>query len=236
MAEKSSEKAVRLGPGIVSLYSPCDLATNWCASPLTITALAIEPALMVAAVEMRGCGTPEMRPTGGTDDARIAQSVLALRSDLLAGCPAGPLFGEQLVFGLTNYLIQGYGTATPSQLRVRRGGLGRGRERRLKDYIEANIDEPLHITTLSALVGLSPYHLGRMFKLETGLTLHQYVIARRIAAATRLLDTKMTLTEVAFATGFSSHSHFTVCFAAQIGVTPKAFRAARTRSSRSFTS
>lgn len=64
----------------------------------------------------------------------------------------------------------------------------------------------------------------------TGLAPHQYVLARRIELAKRLImTTHRSVQEVAWSVGFENISHFRRQFAAQIGVVPGALRRATRR-------
>lgn len=77
---------------------------------------------------------------------------------------------------------------------------------------------------LSDELEVSPFHLARTFRHWTGQTVHKYLTALRIAAALDFIATGMPLTEVAEATGFSSHSHFTQTFGALLGESPSSWR------------
>src|SRR5262245_37904844 len=62
---------------------------------------------------------------------------------------------------------------------------------------------------------------ARCFKTSMGLAPHQYVIARRMELAKRLvLTTKLTIAEIAWAIGYQNIGHFRRLFSAHIGVTP----------------
>jgi AraC family transcriptional regulator len=71
-----------------------------------------------------------------------------------------------------------------------------------------------------------PYHFARQCKAATGLTPHQYVIARRVERARQLLQarTNLSLAEVALRAGFSDQSQFGYHFKRLVGVTPGRFR------------
>lgn len=108
-----------------------------------------------------------------------------------------------------------------------KGGLAPALRRRLGDYIEQNLAEPLSLGELAALAALSEYHFARMFRESFGMPPHQYVLARRLARAGELLrQGRLALSEVALACGFSSASHFANRFRAALGATPGEYRAA----------
>jgi AraC-like DNA-binding protein len=71
----------------------------------------------------------------------------------------------------------------------------------------------------------SPDHLTRIFRRETGSTLHGYLVRLRLAVALdAVIETEVDLTELAFDLGFASHSHLTYAFRRRYGVPPGAVR------------
>ena len=98
---------------------------------------------------------------------------------------------------------------------------------RVAEAVEARLDETLTLADLAAVAGLSTFHFARSFRAATGLAPHQYVLARRIDLAKRLvLTTAEPVQEIAWSAGFENVSHFRRQFAAQIGVLPGALRTA----------
>jgi AraC family transcriptional regulator len=106
-------------------------------------------------------------------------------------------------------------------------GLSQERLRRVRDYVEAHLDEDLSLTVLADIACLSPYHFSRSFKQAAGVGLQRYVIQRRVERAKRLMrQTHEPLALIAQEAGFADQSHFTIAFRREIGVTPGRFRAA----------
>jgi AraC-like DNA-binding protein len=71
----------------------------------------------------------------------------------------------------------------------------------------------------------SPFHLSRVFRRETGYSLHGYRTQLRLRLALhRLPDSNGELTSLAFDLGFASHSHFTDTFRREFGVSPSEVR------------
>lgn len=100
------------------------------------------------------------------------------------------------------------------------------RLRRVRDLIEARLDEDLSLETLAGEAGMSCWHFLRMFRRETGATPHLYLLQRRLARARALLAAGETPAAVASATGFTDQSHLTHRFRRTYGVTPARFRRA----------
>ena len=92
-------------------------------------------------------------------------------------------------------------------------------------YVENAYSNPCTIDTLAAISGLSRYHFIRMFKCVTGQSPSCYVIQTRLrAAATRLAETKASVSEIALDVGFNDISHFGAQFRAAFGCTPRQMR------------
>lgn len=93
------------------------------------------------------------------------------------------------------------------------------------DYIYYHLHEPIHTETLAEHVGLNRSYLSTLFKKETGQTLSQYILLKRIEAAQNMLRfSDYSYAEIAASLAFSSQSHFIRVFRAQTGYTPKEFR------------
>lgn len=85
----------------------------------------------------------------------------------------------------------------------------------------------LGVEELARRVHASPYHLCRVFKRETGLTIGTYSMRLRLrSAAERLTWSQSPITQVAHRFGFSSHAHFTAAWSAEFGSPPSDLRRA----------
>lgn len=92
------------------------------------------------------------------------------------------------------------------------------------DYLEQHYADSITLDRLSALAGLSKYHLIRSFTRQKGISPYCYLEAIRIGKAKGLLETGALPVEVAFQTGFSDQSHFSNLFKRLIGLTPRQYR------------
>ena len=109
-----------------------------------------------------------------------------------------------------------------------RGGLSPAALRRVKDYIDGNLDKSIDIATLAEIAGLSVFHFARAFKQSEGATPHGYLLERRLERARKLLTTtNLTHAEIAFATGLSDASHLARLFRQHLGVSPSTFKLSR---------
>src|SRR5262249_19577689 len=105
-------------------------------------------------------------------------------------------------------------------------GLSPERLQRVRDYVEAHLDEDLSLTVLADIACLSPYHFSRSFKHAVGVGPQRYVIQRRLERAKTLLRrTCQPLALIALEAGFGDQSRFTTIFHREMGVTPGRFRA-----------
>ena len=105
------------------------------------------------------------------------------------------------------------------------GGLAPAALRRVREYVEQHFAEKICSGTLATITGLSPGHFNRAFKQSTGFSPHQYVVQRRVAAATELLEkTDRSVVDIALETGFAHQSHFCRTYVVATGETPGACR------------
>ena len=112
------------------------------------------------------------------------------------------------------------------QMRPRiRGGLPPRALRRVREFIEMRLEKSISIQVLADIAGLSMYHFARAFKQSEGMTPHEYVIHCRVQRAKDLLTaSKLPLSEIALASGFSDQSHLARRFREYVGVTPSSYR------------
>jgi AraC family transcriptional regulator len=169
--------------------------------------------------------TLELQERQELKDARIEHLLYALRQDWEEGSPAGSLYGEWLVNGISVCLAAQYATSSlkPSPSA---SVMPRSRLNKVFAYVDANMEEAVHLSTLAEAAGMSVYHFAKLFKASTGTSPHQYVLRRRIERAKELLrKPDLSLSEISLQAGFSDQSHLTNVFRRILGVTPSRFRA-----------
>lgn len=103
-----------------------------------------------------------------------------------------------------------------------------GREHRsvkkVKEAIRAHPESDVSLDMLSALTGLSKFHLLRVFKREVGVTPHLYQTCLRVHLAKVKLGRGHDLAQIALGLGFADQAHFTRVFKRYTQVTPGQFR------------
>jgi len=96
---------------------------------------------------------------------------------------------------------------------------------RAKDRIDAASHEAWPVRRLAEISGVSEAHFARSFKRAFGLPPHRYLLTRRIEQAAALLrDSDLSITEIAFATGWESLGTFGRIFRDVTGHSPGALR------------
>ncbi|NDH52313.1 MAG: GlxA family transcriptional regulator [Betaproteobacteria bacterium] len=91
--------------------------------------------------------------------------------------------------------------------------------------MQANIEEPLPLDEIAALVGVSRRQIERLFKRYVGQVPTRYYLDMRLRRARELLlQTAMSVMEIAVACGFQSPPHFSKCYRSLFGHTPSAER------------
>lgn len=96
---------------------------------------------------------------------------------------------------------------------------------RLLAYVDEHFRENQSLSDLEQHFFISRYHICRLFKKETGLTLSQYVNRKKISLAQQLLkDPDLTVNAVGQEVGFHSPQHFSQVFKTLTGMTPSDYR------------
>jgi AraC family transcriptional regulator len=188
----------------------------------------VEPAL-VGRVAAEAFGLDPARltvpPLDGLDLPHVRAAMGAVDAELAAGGPGGSLAAEALANVLAVHLVR-HVLAPRRPTRGRDGTLPRARLRAVVEYVEDHLGAGPSLDEMAAVARVSPYHFARQFKAATGLPPHQFVIARRVERARRLMQTgsDVSLAEIAACAGFSDQSRFSQHFKRLAGVTPGEFR------------
>jgi AraC-like DNA-binding protein len=219
----SSNHAVLLSAGIPYRYSypaaigdHC-LVLSW---PVEASDLPGWRATPFARVETTARGVAPVLPPA----AVLARECLRR---LLTAADAEPLAIQTSALALLDAVL-GTLDSEPRDREIRRRRNGTRVEARVERVKQLVCTEPARRWTLEALAAaanVSAHHLAHEFKARVGVSVYEYVLRARLAAALEhVLDSSRDLTRIALDAGFSSHSHFTAHFRARFGTTPHALR------------
>ena len=90
----------------------------------------------------------------------------------------------------------------------------------LMAYMDAHASEDLNVDKLAEEFYLSKYHMMRLFRRETGMTVYEYLTQRRLLRAREQIENGMRATEACYRSGFRSYSSFTRAYGKLFGTTP----------------
>jgi AraC-like DNA-binding protein len=132
------------------------------------------------------------------------------------------LAANEAAMGLLAQAAKAFGTCrgmTPPGPAVRR------RLQAAQAYVAADPAQDHRLSEVARIAGCSEFHFARLFRAETGQSLRSYRKRLRLRLALRLIsEGQDDLTSVALDAGFSTHSHMTASFQAEMGRTPSAAR------------
>jgi AraC family transcriptional regulator len=123
-----------------------------------------------------------------------------------------PVCADHIASALEAYLKRAHDVVSfPPAVR---GGLAPWQLRRAKQILISRLDEPISLAELARACKLSPGHFARAFRQTTGQPPHRWLMEQRIEKAKQLLvDSTLSLAQIAQTCGFADQSHFTRVFA-----------------------
>lgn len=97
--------------------------------------------------------------------------------------------------------------------------------RDMADYLQANYKENISLTELAKVFSLTPNYCGYLFKKGMGITFNDYLnIIRLKSACKSLLNSNLSIKEIAADSGFRSLEYFYTIFKKFYGITPAKYR------------
>ena len=92
-------------------------------------------------------------------------------------------------------------------------------------YIEAHYKEPIALSELAALMNISTMYFSNSFKAAFHISPKQYILSKRLTESQRLLlETDLSVKEIAYAVGFENENYFSEFFASKVGISALKFR------------
>jgi AraC family transcriptional regulator len=188
-----------------------------------------------AVVLLRNEALGQVRPDGRdirsalqTHDVLEDQTLRRLMSVLVQekrnGFKSGSFFLDGMATALASYLAHHYSTVLPAEVSSR-GGMAPAILRRCIEFMESRLAGNLSLNDVAREAGLSTSHFVRSFRQSTGKTPYQFLLQRRVDRARALMrDRRVSLTEVALASGFADQHHLATVFRRITRVTPSSYR------------
>ncbi|MBX3378583.1 MAG: helix-turn-helix transcriptional regulator [Phycisphaeraceae bacterium] len=153
-----------------------------------------------------------------TDRVFVRQAALERRA--LVGS-LDPLAADEEMVCLVHDAVESAYAVRAIRLREKAGKSDSDYARWTQELIARHFRAAQSLAEIAGHVGISPFHLHRIFKRVVGMTIHAFRDRMRLRAAlSEMLDSPMPLSLIAIRSGYSSQSHFTDAFRSRFGVPP----------------
>jgi AraC family transcriptional regulator len=158
------------------------------------------------------------------EDAAVWDTALKLRTLIESGGPAHRPYAKALGMVLVHELEGLNARKRCAEIAIH-GGLATWQRRKVVEYIEQHLSEPISLAALAQLVRLSPNYFCRAFGQSFGMPPQRYHTHQRIERAKALLARPgATATDVGLTVGYSEASAFSTAFRRVTGLTPSTYR------------
>jgi AraC family transcriptional regulator len=189
----------------------------------------IAPGLLLTAAQDLGADSSEieLRSRFHVRDLQIEHIAGALKSEMEQGNPSGHLYRDSLAMALAVHLVRNHSSLSRPAVRTN-GKMSPGKLKQVLLFIEDHLPQNLSLADVARAAGISVSHCNVLFRESTGLSIHQYVIRRRVErAAWMLQEGRSPISQVALETGFAHQSHLAMHMRRIIGTSPRKLRAYR---------
>lgn len=215
------------GPGDISLMTRAQASQWHWDADIEVSHVYLAPALMArVARDVTGRCVSEVR----------LHDILCLRDPVLtgivdsvarearSGAAGNALYVEALGTQLAVHLLRHHASVSFAEA-ASRSRLAPQLERRLREYIDTHLHEPISLECLAEVAGLGVWTFSRRFRESFGSAPHAYVVGQRVERARRLLaEGRLAVKEVSAACGFADQAHLTRTLHARLGITPAVLR------------
>jgi AraC family transcriptional regulator of adaptative response/methylated-DNA-[protein]-cysteine methyltransferase len=160
------------------------------------------------------------------DDGKFVYAVASTHIYCRPSCPSRRPSRNHVTFYDSPQLAEaaGYRACLRCRPQSSAGSEAEERVERARRYLDEHADEPITLRRLADHVGLSPFHVQRVFTGVVGLSPKAYQDAMRMARFTASLQRGATVTNATYEAGFGSSSRLYARAHTDLGMTPSAFR------------
>jgi AraC family transcriptional regulator len=205
---------------------PVGTAFKWrTEGPIDFAHLYFSPTLLEStALRFDRKREPSLEDKVGCRDALLESLYGALLTEIRQPGPAYVLYLDCLLESFQLRLLRRFSSAGVRAANPRET-LPPYRLRRVIDYVDAHLGNPIMLGDLTAIAGGSLFHFNRAFKNTTGEPPYRYVLRRRAERAKHLLThTDLPVDSVAATCGFTSAIHLSRTVSRLLGTTPTRLR------------
>jgi len=200
-------------------FVPCGVETEWAISARAASTSVWIPNGMLQAASPGD----ELVPIIGEPDPQLANMIEFFEAELKTPGFGSQVLLETLLSGIT-MLLGRHDGVKPSAAKAP-PPLPMIKLRRVKDYVESRLDQPIGLADLARVAGLSVHHFAHSFKQAAGMAPYQYVQHRRLERAKLWIAREdLSLAQLALECGFASQSHFTTAFTRAMMMPPGQYR------------
>ena len=189
--------------------------------------MSIAPDLLHAAAQDIGVdsGNVELRSRFHIRDLQVEHIGWALKIEMEQGSPSGRVYRDSLAMALAAHLVRNHSSLSKPVSRTN-GKISPGKLKQVLLFIEDHLAQDLSLADVARASGASVSHCNVLFRESVGLSVHQYVIRRRVERAAWLLqESRLSISQVALETGFAHQSHLAMHLRRLLGTSPRKLRA-----------
>ncbi|HEX8638696.1 MAG TPA: AraC family transcriptional regulator [Pyrinomonadaceae bacterium] len=208
---------------------PAGTSANWewkAVEPNQVLYFFLEPSYLEMVGEVFDFAQPGTIETAiGAEDEQLRLLALSLLCEMNDSHVLGHDYADALAHAFALQIVRRYSRFR--EINLAQGGMAPFKLRKALGFIHENLEfkEDLSLDKVASEVGMSYFHFSRTFKQSMGVSPNNYIVARRVELAKKLLaQSDSPIADIALQAGFANQSHFTTMFRRQTGTTPKTFR------------